>query len=202
MYTLVIDETITKYFSYPKGFTLNGNQYPADIFSKWSVEEKEAIGIYEVVFNSSNKKEEDYYINTNQSFNYADGVVTASYGTAVGKKLTDTNEVNEDGTPMLQDGVQVVTLGLKSNKKKVIKQQASGLLQPTDWYVIKANEVEGYTVPTDISNFRAEVRSQSNAMETAIDNCANVNALITLLTYTEQLDGTITRPLPEFPKEL
>jgi len=202
MYTLVIDETITKYFSYPKGFTLNGNQYPADIFSKWSVAEKEAIGIYEVVFDSSNKKDEDYYINTNQSFNYADGVVTASYGTAVGKKLTDTNEVNEDGTPMLQDGVQVVTLGLKSNKKKVIKQQASGLLQPTDWYVIKANEVEGYTVPTDISNFRAEVRSQSNAMETAIDNCANVNALITLLTYTEQLDGTITRPLPEFPKEL
>jgi len=87
MYTLVIDETITKYFSYPKGFTLNGNQYPADIFSKWSVAEKEAIGIYEVVFDSSNKKDEDYYINTNQSFNYADGVVTASYGTAVGKKL-------------------------------------------------------------------------------------------------------------------
>jgi len=56
MYTLVIDETITKYFSYPKGFTLNGNQYPADIFSKWSVAEKEAIGIYEVVFDSSNKK--------------------------------------------------------------------------------------------------------------------------------------------------
>jgi hypothetical protein len=48
MYALVIDETITKYFSYPKGFTLNGNQYPADIFTKWSVEEKNAIGIYEV----------------------------------------------------------------------------------------------------------------------------------------------------------
>jgi hypothetical protein len=50
MYALVIDETITKYFSYPKGFTLNGNQYPADIFTKWSVEEKNAIGIYEVEF--------------------------------------------------------------------------------------------------------------------------------------------------------
>ena len=202
MYALIKDNKIEKFFAYPKGFTLNGNQYPADIFSKWSVEEKEAIGIYEVVFNSSNKKEEDYYINTNQSFNYADGVVTASYGTAVGKKLTDTNEVNEDGTPMLQDGVQVVTLGLKSNKKKVIKQQASGLLQPTDWYVIKANEVEGYTVPTDISNFRAEVRSQSNAMEAMIDASTTVAELKDLYEYTEQLDGTITRPLPEFPKEL
>jgi len=103
---------------------------------------------------------------------------------------------------MLQDGVQVVTLGLKSNKKKVIKQQASGLLQPTDWYVIKANEVEGYTVPTDISNFRAEVRSQSNAMEAMIDASTTVAELKDLYEYTEQLDGTITRPLPEFPKEL
>jgi hypothetical protein len=49
MYALVTDGTITKYFSYPKGFTLGDNQYPADIFMKWSVEEKEAIGIYEVV---------------------------------------------------------------------------------------------------------------------------------------------------------
>jgi hypothetical protein len=53
MYALVIDNTITKYFSYPKGFTLGDNQYPADIFMKWSVEEKEAIGIYEVVFDDS-----------------------------------------------------------------------------------------------------------------------------------------------------
>ena len=202
MYALIKDNKIEKFFNHPKGFTLGDNQYPADIFSKWTVDEKQVIGIYEVVFDSSNKKDEDYYINTNQSFNYADGVVTASYGTAVGKKLTDTNEVNEDGTPMLQDGVQVVTLGLKSNKKKVIKQQASGLLQPTDWYVIKANEVEGYTVPTDIANFRAEVRSQSNAMEDMIDASTTVAELKDLYEYTEQLDGTITRPLPEFPKEL
>jgi hypothetical protein len=73
MYALVIDGTITKYFSYPKGFTLGDNQYPADIFMKWSVEEKEAIGIYEVVFDDSNKKDEKWYINTNQSFAFADG---------------------------------------------------------------------------------------------------------------------------------
>jgi hypothetical protein len=75
MYALVIDNTITKYFSYPKGFTLGDNQYPADIFMKWSVEEKEAIGIYEVVFDDSNKKDEKWYINTNQSFAFADGVL-------------------------------------------------------------------------------------------------------------------------------
>ena len=82
MYALVESGSITKYFNNPKGFTLGDLQYPADIFMKWSVEEKEAIGIYEVVFDDSNKKDENWYNNTNQTFAFVDGVVTASYGTA------------------------------------------------------------------------------------------------------------------------
>ena len=85
MYALVESGTIIKYFNTPKGFTLGDLQYPADIFMKWSVAEKEAIGIYEVVFDDSNKKDEKWYINTNQSFAFADETVTASYGTATPK---------------------------------------------------------------------------------------------------------------------
>ena len=75
MYALVESGTITKYFSYPRGFTLGDLQYPADIFMKWSVAEKEAIGIYEVVYDNSNKKDEKWYINTNQSFAFANNTV-------------------------------------------------------------------------------------------------------------------------------
>jgi hypothetical protein len=205
MYALVIDETITKYFSYPKGFTLNGNQYPADIFTKWSVEEKEALGIYEVIFDDSNKKDEAYYINTNQSFNFADGKVTASYGTAFDKALEDVDAVDKDGKPILQDGVQVVTYGLKTNKKSVIKSQASGLLAPTDWYVIKANEVEGYTIPTAISTFRTKVRAVSNQQEAQINACTTVEQLKSLYEYTNtgtEESPIYTRPLAEYPKEI
>jgi hypothetical protein len=137
MYALVIDGTITKYFSYPKGFTLGDNQYPADIFMKWSVEEKEAIGIYEVITDSTNYKDPAYYINTNEQYNFANGQVTKSWGTATAKRLEDENAVDEDGNPVLQDGVQVINYGLKTEKKKIVKQQASGLLAPTDWYVQK-----------------------------------------------------------------
>ena len=56
MYALVESGSVTKLFPYPKGFELNGNQYPQDIFYKWSRDEKEAIGIYEVITDSSNKK--------------------------------------------------------------------------------------------------------------------------------------------------
>ena len=205
MYALVINNEITKYFSYPKGFTLGDLQYPKDIFTKWSKLELEAIGIYEVVFDDSNKKDEKWYINTNQTFAFADGVVTASYGAAIPKRLNDENAVDEDGNNILEDGVQVINYGLKTEKKKIVKQQASGLLTPTDWYVVKASEVTDYSVPTNITTFRADVRNKSNEMETMINNCTTVDELKALYEYTNtgtEANPVFTRPLPEFPKEV
>ena len=203
MYALVINNSIEKLFTYPKGFVLNDNQYSADIFTKWSKEEKEAIGIYEVEIDHSNKKDEAYYINTNEQFKFENNKVISYFGTATPKALEDVDAVDIDNNPVLdEDGNQVVTKGLKSQKKSIIKQQASGLLAPTDWYVVKASEVEGYTIPTNISTFRAEVRTKSNEMESMIDACTTVDELKALYEYTEQEDGTITRPLPTFPKEV
>ena len=203
MYALVINNSIEKFFTYPKGFVLNDNQYSADIFTKWSKEEKEAIGIYEVEIDHSNKKDEAYYINTNEQFKFENNKVISYFGTATPKALEDVDAVDEDNNPVLdEDGNQVVIQGLKSQKKSIIKQQASGLLAPTDWYVVKASEVEGYTIPTNISTFRAEVRTKSNEMESMIDACTTVDELKALYEYTEQEDGTTTRPLPTFPKEV
>ena len=204
MWALVEDNAITKIINNPKGLVIGDTRYSRNIFSfRWTNEEREAIGIYEVVFDNSNKKDEAYYNNTNQSFDYADGEVTASYGTATPKLLEDRNETNDDGSPMLDaDGNQVVTKGLKSQKKQIIKSQASGLLTPTDWYVLKATDVEDYSVPSAVSTFRANVRTRSNEMETAIDNASDVDALATLYAYvntgTEE-NPVYERPLGEFP---
>ena len=204
MWALVEDNAITKIINNPKGMVIGDTRHSKNIFSfRWTNEEREAIGIYEIVFDNSNKKDEEYYNNTNQSFDYADGQVTASYGTATPKLLEDRNETNEDGSPMLDaDGNQVVTKGLKSQKKQIIKSQASGLLTPTDWYVLKATDVEDYSVPSAVSTFRADVRTKSNEMETAIDNASDVDALATLYEYvntgTEE-NPVMERPLGEFP---
>ena len=203
MYVLIENNEITKYFNHPKGFTLGENQYSADLFMKWSVAEKEAIGIYEVVFDDSNKKDEKWYINTNQTFAFADGTVTASYGTATPKAHADTlwtQQDSDDGDlPDDKEVGDVKVEGLKTTLIRTIKQQASGLLAPTDWYVVKASEVSDYSVPTNIATYRASVRTKSNEMETAITNASDTPALETLYTYTEQEDGTVTRPLGELP---
>ena len=203
MYALVIDNEIVKHFQFPKGFELDGNQYSADVFTKWSSEERQAIGIYEVITDSSNYKDPAYYNNTNEQYTFADNQVTKSWGTATAKRLEDENAVDEDGNPVLDDdGVQLINYGLKTEKKRIVKQQASGLLEKTDWYNHKALDDETYTIPTNIKTYRSDVRTKSNEMETAIDNCTNVDELKTLYEYTQQDDGTITRPLAEFPKEI
>jgi hypothetical protein len=203
MYALIENNEIKKIYNKPRALTIGDIQYPSNIFSLWSKEEKEAKGIYEVVFDNSNKKDEAYYNNTNQSFNYDNGVATASFGTATAKLLEDRNEVDEAGEPLLDDkGNQIVTKGLKSQKKAIIKSQASGLLAPTDWYVIKATDVESYSVPSAVTTFRSDVRTKSNEMETAIDNASDVDALATLYAYvntgTEE-NRVMERPLGEFP---
>jgi len=205
MYVLIENGQITKYFNNPKGFTLNDNQYAADIFSKWSKEEKEAIGIYEVEYDTSNKKDEGYYNNTNEQFKFENNKAISYFGTATPKRLEDENAVDENGDAILEDGVQVINYGLKTEKKKIVKQQAAGLLTPTDWYVVKASEVADYTVPANITNYRAAVRAKSNEMENMINACTTVDALKALYDYvntgTEQ-NPVYTRPLGEWPEEV
>jgi len=193
MWALVTDNTITKIINNPKGLVIGDIRYSRNIFSfRWSEAERNAIGLYEVVHDNSNRKDQAYYNNTNQSFNFADGKVTASYGTATARELEDT--VNEDDS---------ITQGLKSQKKANIKQQASSLLAPTDWYVVKAAEVESYSVPEAMTTYRTDVRTASNSMESKIDACSTVDELAVLYqhvnTGTEE-NPVMERPLGEFPE--
>ena len=198
MYALVESGTITKYFNHPKGFTLGDLQYPADLFMKWSVEEKEAIGIYEVVFDDSNKKDEKWYINTNQTFAFANDTVTASYGTATPKAHADTlftaqDEIDEKGI----EG-EVATRGLKYNLIKDLKITVANILAKTDWYITRNTE-KSTAIPSAITTHRDAVRTKQASMETAITNANDTPALETLYTYTEDSDGVQSRPLGELP---
>jgi len=120
------------------------------------------------------------------------------------KALDDVNEVDEDGNPVMQDGEQVVTLGLKSVWKNIIKEQAGGKLAPTDWMVIKASEVAGYTVPANITTYRAAVRTASNTIEASIDGAADHTAFVALFDTPVDADGNPTgnAPIADWPDEL
>ena len=202
MYALVESGTITKYFNNPKGFTLGDLQYPADIFMKWSVAEKEAIGIYEVVFDDSNKKDEQWYINTNQSYDFDGNEVTASYGTATPKAHADslwTQADSDDGDlPDDKEVGDVKTRGLKYNLIKDLKITVANELAKTDWYIIRNTE-KSTAIPSAITTHRDAVRTKQAEMEIAITNASDTPALETLHTYTTDSDDVQSRPLGELP---
>ena len=185
MWALVESNSITKTFNRPKGFTLGDIQYPASIFTLWSTAEKEAIGIYEIIMNDSNLKDQAYYINGAESITWESNTVTKSFATATAKALNDVTD--DDGN---------VTRGLKYNHKEVINQQAAGILTPTDWMIVRAAE-GGTAVPSGTTTKRAAVRTKANEMCTAIDAVSDVDALAALYVYNDA--ETPVRPLGELP---
>jgi hypothetical protein len=202
MYALVVNNSVIKVFPGPTGFEHNGNQYAPDIFYKWSKAEKEAIGLYEVITDSTNYKNKEWYNNTNESFTFGSGKVTRSWGTATAKAHADTlwtQQDSDDGDlPSDKEVGDVKVEGLKTQLIRTIKQQAAGILQDTDWYVIRKADA-GTAVPSAITTHRAAVRTKCAEMETAITNASDTPALETLYTYTKQEDGSVTRPLGELP---
>lgn len=186
MWALVENNQVNQVYTRPKAITIGDVSYPQNIFMLWSNDELEAIGIYEVVVDNSNFKNPSYYINTNQSFDFANDVVTASYGTATPKNLDDTTD------PDTGD----VTHGLKWNHNQVIINQAYGLLQPNDWYVVRETEA-GTAIPADWSTFRTDVRSTAADMQSKIDACTTVDELAALYEYNDAEPPV--RPLGEWP---
>ena len=202
MFALVENNQFSKIVNSNKGIEINGVQYPKTIFTLWTNAEREAIGIYEVTVDSSNKKDEEYYINTNITYTFANGSVTGSYGTATAKPLDDVLFVDGDEIPSDKAVGDVKQYGLKPQHKQRINDQANGLLSKYDWYVIRNTEDNTKTIPSDVSTYRTNVRTKANEMCTQIDGASTVDALKTLYTYTEDSEGNVTRPLAEFPEEL
>ena len=201
MFALVEGGKITQMPKGNKGITIGDNQYPASIYTLWTEAERNAIGIYTVEIDNTNKKDEEWYINTDITYAFSGGKVTGTYGTATAKKMTDTLWTEQDKTDgLIRDGDDVgdvAARGLKYIKKEIIDNECAGLLAPSDWMVVKATETGG-TMDSGWKTWRASVRTKCNSMQTQIDNASDVDALAALFTYIEK-DGVISRPLGEFP---
>jgi len=202
MYALVEDNNITQIITNPKTMVIGDVRYPAKIFQLWSQAELNAIGIYEVITDSTNKKDEKWYINTNESYAFADNQVTRSWGTATPKAHADTlwtQADSDDGDlPDDKEVGDVKVEGLKTQLIRTLKQQVAGELARTDWYITRNAEKET-AIPSAISTHRDAVRTKQASMETQITNASDTPALETLYTYTTDSDGVQSRPLGELP---
>ena len=207
MFAYVKDGSIVSMPNGNKGIIIDGNQYSNQLFTTvYSEAERNAVGVYTVEMNETNKKDEEYYINTDITYAFGSGKVTGSYGTATARAIADTKwtqkEIDDGDAPAGADTNTVKDEGLKTIKKRIIDRECAGILAPSDWMYVKAGE-EGVSMDSGWKTWRANVRTKCNSMQTQIDNAANVDALATLYAYVNTADEgdpvVMARPLGEFP---
>ena len=154
-------------------------------------------------YDDTNKKDGDWYINTDQTLTFAGGVVTASYGTATAKAIADTTWTQQDSDdgllPSDKSVGDIKTRGLKYLKKEIFDKQAASLLVNYDWYIIRNTEAST-AIPSAITEYRTAVRTKCNSMQAQVDGVSNVDALAALFTYTTT-DGVQSKPLGEWPTD-
>ena len=186
-----------------QGIIIDGVQHPRAIYTLWTEAERNAIGICTVEIDESKKKDDKWYINTDITYSFGSNKVTGSYGDATAKAHADAkwtqSEIDDGLAPDGVDTNTVKTKGLKTILIQQVKSQAEDELNKTDWYVTRKAE-KNTAIPSSISTHRDAVRTKQAEMETAITNASDTPALETLYTYTEQEDGSYTRPLGEIPQ--
>ena len=174
MYAIIESGSIRETFSSRKAFELNGLKYAKNVWTLWSESDLNDAGCFIVVETDTNYKDPAFYTNTDPIYTYdADGsTVTRTYGTATAQDLNT----------------------IKDREKSRVKWDARGLLERSDWEIVKAKELDE-DVDSDTTTYRASVRTKANAMETAITNASDMAAMLTLFTR----DGDGVRPIGDLP---
>ncbi len=146
-FALVESGKITKLMNGNKGIKIGDNQYPSSFFTTiYSEAERNAAGVYTIEIDETNKKDEQYYTNTNITYSYDSSAnkVKGTYGTATAIAIADTkwtqSEIDAGEAPSGADTNTVKVEGLKTIKKRMINDQCAGILAPSDWMATKAFE--------------------------------------------------------------
>ena len=191
MWALVDDSNnVTNvYGTFPPKITINDRNYDGKELKGMSEVEKNAIKIYEVT--PASRFDENYYVNSNASYAKVGDKVVETITKVADKALEDVNEVDENGDPVLdENGVQLVTLGLKTQAKNKATTEANSLLQGFDWLIQRKVTAEK-AIPSVVLTYMAAIRTDHASIVAALDGAADMAAFIALHTTTHNEDGTV-----------
>tara|TARA_R100000234_G_scaffold109338_1_gene81156 strand:- start:38 stop:673 length:636 start_codon:yes stop_codon:yes gene_type:complete len=192
MWAYVTGNTIQEIIRFPKSMVINNVRHPRTIFTAWTWSELNAVGIYTVEAGTVGDDRYEYTSQPTYAFDSSNKKVTTTY-TKTDKALADSNAVDRDGNPILDDhDNQVVNLGLKSVAKNKCKTQANNLIRRFNWLVERYTYDNSKTIPSAVSTYVTNVRNSCTTICNAIDNSANMAAFKALHNNTYDSNGNIT----------
>jgi len=193
MWARIENNNIVEYYDRKQSLLLNEVRYSSQIFTIWTDTQRKELGIIPIVISGSHL-DTNYYIEHDHLDSIAgDGnsVVRTIGVKASDRALEDVDAVDIDGNALLdQYGVQIITRGLKYNTIQKVKEQQSGYLLRTDWYIIRKADV-GTAIPTAIQTFRNAIRADATRIENAITAATTMDEFIALHTTTYNEDRTV-----------
>ena len=168
MWALVKASQVIEIIRSPKSITVGEIRHPKDIFTHWSSSDRKAIGVYEFI--SGSTPDDKFETATTTSYKVDDykGTVTET----INKKDKDLDDLKKSYTAQIQ-------------------KQASNLLAPTDWMVVRKAENSSKSIPSAVTTYRASVRTESDKIVKAISDCDTLDKLKALFVTEYNEDKSV-----------
>ena len=154
-------------------FSVGDKQYSAKFLRNATKEEREAAGVYEIVYGEQNDQRFYWVDGPHYTVNEATKTVHGSFNSTA-KELDDRTETPQGATE------PITSKGLKSQWVDQVKDAANKLLAQTDWMVIRKAE-RGVEIPADVAAKRAAIVAECARLEAAIAGVTNVGQLQTIV---------------------
>ena len=191
MWAYIKDNKIEEIIARPKDMVIDNIRHSRRIFSSWTWDELNAIGIYTV---EGGTKGDDRFEITSQptyTFDSSNKKVTTKY-TTTDKTLDDSEAKDEDGKNILDlDGNKVINYGLKTIAKNQCKIIANGLIARFNWLVERSIYDSSKAIPDAVKTYVTAIRKDCSDIETAITNAKDMTAFKALYADELNSDGTV-----------
>ena len=192
MWAYIKDNKIEEIIARPKDMVIDDVRHSRRIFTAWTWDELNAIGIYTVEVGTQG--DDRFEITSSPTYTYSSSnkKVTTAY-TTTDRALDDANAKNEDGSDMKDPitGEQVINYGLKTLAKNLAKTQANNYISRFNWLVERSIYDSSKAIPDAVKTYVAAIRTDCNDIETAITNASDMDAFKALYTNEYNSDGTI-----------
>ena len=193
MWAYIKDNKIEEIIARPKDMVIDDVRHSRRIFTAWTWDELNAIGIYTVEAGTQGDNKFEITSQPTYTFSKTNKKVTTKY-TITDKALDDSEAKDDDGKNILDDdGNKVINYCLKTLSKNQCKITANEFIARFNWLVERSIYDSSKAIPDEVKTYVTAIRKDCSDIETAITNASDMAAFKALYQdiYNYDSDGEI-----------